>query len=125
RGFRWGGRPHHDLGAVTISAAPKAPVEVRLASESPLRAAIFYGRDPRGRASATRAALGGGAEIVETVGSDDPRSFAELAQALRDAAPTVVLASAGSPKDAEGIRESLEALRFGCAVRRPPPRVIA
>lgn len=110
---------------MTISTAPEAPVEVRLALESPLKAAIFYGRDPRGRVSGTRAALSGGVEIVEIVGSDDARSFAELAQALRDAAPDVVLASARSATDADGIRESLEALRFGCAARRPPPRVIA
>ena len=110
---------------MTISAAPEAPVEVRLASERPLKVAIFHGRDPRSRASAARAALGAGAEIVETVGSDDARSFAELAQALRDAGPNVVLASARSAKDADGIRESLEALRFGCATRQPPPRVIA
>ena len=36
-----------------------------------------------------------------------------------------MLASARSAKDADGIRESLEALRFGCATRQPPPRVIA
>jgi hypothetical protein len=109
---------------VTVSTAPEAQVEVRLASES-LRAAIIYGRDPRGRANAARAAFGAGVEVVETVGSADPRTFAELAQALRDAAPGVVIASARSTRDADGIRESLEALRFGCAARRPSPRVIA
>jgi hypothetical protein len=110
---------------VTISTAPEAPVEVRLATESPLKVAIFFGRDVRGRVIATRAALGSGVEIVEIVGSDDPRSFAELAQALRDAAPDVVLAVAEKARDADGIRESLEALRFGCAAQRPLPRVIA
>jgi hypothetical protein len=74
---------------------------------------------------ASRAALASGVEIAETVGADDPRSFAELAQALRDAAPDVVLAAALTARDADSIRESLEALRFGCADRRPRPRVIA
>jgi hypothetical protein len=108
-----------------LSTAPEAPVEVRLATELPLKVAIFFGRDPAGRVIAMRAALGSGVEIVETVGSDDPRSFAELAQALRDAAPDVVLAAAEKNRDADGIRESLEALRFGCVAQRPPPRVIA
>ena len=108
-----------------LSTAPEAQVDVRPALRSALRVAVFYGRDPRDRASAATAALAAGVEIVETVGANDPRTFAELAQALRDGAPHVVLACARTAKDAEGVRESLEALRFGCAARRPAPRVIA
>ena len=110
---------------MTLSTAPTAPVESGTRQVRPLRVVLFHGRDDRARVSAIRVARAAAAEIRDIVGASDPRSFADLAQSLRDASADVVIASAASPGDAEAIRDSFEPLRYGCAAARPAPRVIA
>jgi hypothetical protein len=111
---------------VSVSIGEKAPVEeASVALGRTLRAVIFCGRSPEARLAAQRVALGSALEVVATVPTTDPRSFVEVAQALRDAAPDVVLVRPGDAKDIPPLTDLLETLRLGCAEQRPPPRVLA
>jgi hypothetical protein len=110
---------------VTVSTGFDAPVEdTRVALGRDLRVALLSGRDDASRRAVARIALASAAEIAVFVRTSDARSFVEIAQALRDAAPDVVLVH-GSAKDAAALSERLEALRLGCEPQRPAPRIFA
>src|SRR5436309_1606460 len=136
RRLRPGGGAHHDDVTMTVSTGTEAPgvgapdgvgapVErTRIALGRPLRAALLYGREEASRRTVAQLALASGAEIVARVRATDPRSFVEVAQALRDAKPDVVVIQ-GGPKDQGALAELLEALRLGCGAQRPMPRIFA
>jgi len=106
---------------VTISTGEQAPVEkARVGLGRPLRVALLYGRDDASRREVARVALAAAAEPSAVVPTDDPRSFGELAQALRDALPDAVLVRP-EPKGVAAMAELLEALRLGCLLQRPAP----
>jgi len=110
---------------VTISTGEQAPVEkARVGLGRPLRVALLYGRDDASRREVARVALAAAAEPSAVVPTDDPRSFGELAQALRDAVPDAVLVRP-EPKGVPAMAELLEALRLGCLLQRPAPRIFA
>jgi hypothetical protein len=110
-----------------ISTGEEAPVEqvVRAEVGRPLRIALLYGRDDASRRAVARVTLASGAELGAVMPIDDPRSFVDLAQALRDAAPDVVLVRPGSARDIAALSVLLEALRLGCGSQRPAPRIVA
>jgi len=110
---------------VTVSTETESPVENGVGLGTPLRLVLVYGHRESSRRAAARIALASCAEVRAVVPADDPRSFAELAQDLRDAEPDAVLACAADGKDVAGALVLLEALRLGCAAQRPPPRVLA
>jgi hypothetical protein len=111
---------------VTVSIGEQAPVEeASVTAGRPLRVVLFCGRSHAAWLAAQRAALGSALEVVATVPTTDPRSFVEVAQALRDTAPDVVLVRPGDSKDVGPLTDLLETLRLGCAQQRPPPRVLA
>jgi hypothetical protein len=108
---------------MTVSTGTDAPVgETRVALGRPLRLALLYGGEEASRRAVVQLALASGAAIVARVRATDPRSFVEAAQALRDARPDVVVIHGGA-KDQDALAELLEALRLGCGVQRPMPRV--
>ena len=110
---------------MTLSTGEEAPVEEpRVGLGRPLRVALLYGRDEASRREVARVTLAAAAEPCAVVPTDDPRSFGELAQAFRDAAPDVVLVRP-ERKDLAAMAELLEALRLGCVLQRPPPRIFA
>jgi hypothetical protein len=110
---------------VTLSTGEEAPVEeARVGLGRPLRVALLYGRDDASRREVARVALAAAAEPCAVVPTDDPRSFGELAQAFRDTAPGVVLVRP-ERKDLAAMAELLEALRLGCVMQRPAPRIFA
>jgi MutL protein len=110
---------------MTVSAGPEAPAErTRVAVGRPLRLALLSGRADASRGALARIALAAGAEPVAVVPTTDARSFVEIAQAFRDAAPHTVIVH-GDAKDAARLAELLEALRLGCGAQRPAPRIVA
>ena len=110
---------------MTVSTGTRAPVEqTTVTFGRSLRVALLHGREEASRRAVTQLALASGAEIVARVRATDPRSFVEAAQALRDAKPDVVVIQGGS-KDQAALAELLEALRLGCGVQRPMPRIFA
>jgi hypothetical protein len=111
---------------VTVSTGTPAPLEqVRVGLGGPLRVALLYGRDDDSRAAVARIALAAGAEVGAVMPADDPRSFVEQAQTLRDASPDVVLVRPKDAKDAGPLSALLEAVRLGCGTQRPAPRIFA
>ena len=110
---------------MTVSTETESPVENGVGLGTPLRLVLVYGHRESSRRAAARIALASCAEVRAVVPADDPRSFAELAQDLRDAEPDAVLACAADVKDVDAALVLLEALRLGCAAQRPPPRVLA
>ena len=110
---------------MTISTGEQAPVEeARVGLGRPLRVALLYDRNDASRREVARVALAAAAEPSAVVPTDDPRSFGELAQALRDAVPDVVLVRP-EPKGVAAMTDLLEALRRRCAMQRPAPRIFA
>jgi hypothetical protein len=108
---------------VIVSTGDEAPVEeVRVGLGRPLRVALLYGRDDATRHDVARIALAAAARTCAVVPTDDPRSFGELAQAFRDAAPDVVLVGP-DPKRGAAMAVLLEALRLGCGTQLPAPRI--
>jgi len=74
--------------------------------------------------AARRVTLAAGVEVPLAMTSGDDRPFGERAQALRDAAPDVVLVPLADRAGADRLAHLAEALRFGCAAQRPRPRVL-
>ena len=113
---------------MTVSTGTEAPgvgVPVEqppVALDRPLRVALVHGREEASRLAVVQLALASGAQIVARLRANDPRSFVEAAQALRDAKPDVVVIH-GGPKDERALGELLEALRLGCGAQRPMPRI--
>lgn len=58
-------------------------------------------------------------ETVLWLAVDDPRSFGERAQALRDARPDLVVVPVADRGGADRLMPLAEPLRFGCAAQRP------
>jgi hypothetical protein len=102
---------------------PSPVDQVRVGLGTPLRVTLFSGRNEVSRREVARIALAAAAQTCAVVPSDDQRSFGELAQSLRDAAPDVVLVSARESKGHRAVAVLLEALRLGCGHQRPAPRV--
>lgn len=101
-----------------------APPAVDAAHGRQVRVAILAahrGTTPRATLGALLAA---GAEVVVAMDPGDARSFGERAQALREARPDVVVVPLGSRGEADHLVLLSEALRFGCAAQRPPPRML-
>lgn len=71
-----------------------------------------------------RATLAAGVEVALAITSGDQRPFGERAQALRDAAPDVVLVPLADHAGADRLTLLAEALRFACVAQRPRPRVL-
>jgi len=108
---------------MTVSTGTEAPVEqARVALDRSLRVALVHGREEASRLAVAQLALASGGEIVARLRANDPRSFVEAAQTLRDAKPDVVVIH-GGPKDERALGELLEALRLGCGAQRPMPRI--
>src|SRR5437773_1901279 len=109
---------------MTVSTRTEVPVEqARVALDRSLRVALVHGREEASRLAVAQLALASGGQIVARLRANDPRSFAEAAQALRDAKPDVVVIH-GGPKDERALCELLEALRLGCGAQRPMPRIL-
>jgi hypothetical protein len=89
-----------------------------------VRVAVLDARPTRFQQSARRVLLRAGVERALELTARDPRRSGERAQALRDAHPDVVLVPLADRSDADSAVYLAEALRFGCATLRPPPRVI-
>jgi hypothetical protein len=110
---------------VTVSAGPDAPVEeTRVALRRALRVALLSGRDDGSGREVARVALAAATLVALRAPPTGSRSFVEIAQALREAAPDVVLVHGGA-KDEAVLSERLEALRLGCGPQRPAPRIFA
>jgi len=111
---------------VTVSTGPVASVEpareVRVGPGVPVRVVLLHARDPRAREATRRVALAAAGDVGGAIAADDARSFADLAQELRDARPDVAIARPG-PSSRDDLAALAEALRFGCASQRPPPRL--
>ena len=108
---------------MTVSTGTEAPVErARVTLDRSLRVALVHGREEASRLAVAQLALASGGQIVARLRANDPRSFVEAAQALRDAKPDVVVIH-GGPKDERALCELLEALRLGCGAQRPMPRI--
>ena len=109
---------------MTVSTRTEVPVEqARVALDRSLRVALVHGREEASRLAVAQLALASGGQIVARLRANDPRSFVEAAQALRDAKPDVVVIH-GGPKDERALCELLEALRLGCGAQRPMPRIL-
>src|SRR5207247_10324560 len=109
---------------MTVSTGTEAPVErARVTLDRSLRVALVHGREEASRLAVAQLALASGGQIVARLRANDPRSFVEAAQALRDAKPDVVVIH-GGPKDERALCELLEALRLGCGAQRPMPRIL-
>ena len=106
-----------------VSTGGQAPVEeAHVGLGRPLRVALLHGRDDASRRVVARVALAAAARTCAVVPTDDPRSFGELAQSFRDAAPDVVLVGSDQ-KGVAAMAELLEALRLGCGTQQPAPRI--
>ena len=105
------------------SGAADGPV-LRVIPGDAVRVAVLLGRDPQLARAMAFGALAGGASLVGLVGTHDGRSFLERAELLRDAHPDLVVALAPDRRDANGIVELAEALRFGCADQHPLPHIL-
>jgi len=112
---------------VTVSTGPEASVEpareTRIGHGVAVRAVLLHGDRPRERQSALRAALGAGVDARISFGPADGRAFAELAAALREARPDVVIAWPDPARRGEDLAPLVEALRLGCGALRPAPRL--
>src|SRR5947208_16267826 len=109
---------------MTVSTGTEAPVErARVTLDRSLRVALVHGREEASRLAVAQLALASGGQIVARLRANDPRSFVEAGQALRDAKPDVVVIH-GGPKDERALCELLEALRLGCGAQRPMPRIL-
>lgn len=110
---------------MTVSAGPEAPVEeARVGLGKPLRVVALCGRDGASRRAVVGVALAAAAELGGVIATDDPRSFVEIAQSLRDASPDAILIR-GEGRQTAALAELLEAVRLGCGARRPAPRILA
>jgi len=89
-----------------------------------VRVAALLGRDPQLARALAFGALAGGASLVAMVGTHDGRTFVERGAFLRKAHPDLVVALATDRRDADGIVDLAEALRFGCAQQRPLPHIL-
>jgi len=89
-----------------------------------VRVAALLGRDPQLARALAFGALSGGASLVALVGTHDGRTFVERGAFLRDAQPDLIVALATDRRDADGLVELAEALRFGCAQQRPLPHIL-
>jgi hypothetical protein len=89
-----------------------------------VRVAALLGRDPRLAPAIGFGALAGGASLVGLVGTHDGRTFVERGELLRDAHPDLIVALATDRRDADGLVELAEALRFGCAHQHPLPPIL-
>src|SRR5207237_10391939 len=104
---------------MTVSTGTEAPVEqARVALDRSLRVALVHGREEASRLAVARLALASGGQVVARLRANDPRSFVEAAQALRDAKPDVAVIH-GGPKDEGALGELLEALPPRCGAQRP------
>lgn len=97
---------------------------LRVTAGRPVRIAVLSTPEAETERALRRAVLASGAELALFVRSSDRRSFVERAEALRSAAPDLVLALVGDRREADGTVELVEALRAGCAGRSPAPRVL-
>ena len=100
------------------------PSPLRVIHGLPLRIAVLSTPEATIEGALRRAVLASGSELALLLRSNDPRSFVERAEALRAAAPDLVLVLVGERRDADGAVELVEALRAGCAGRTPAPRVV-
>jgi hypothetical protein len=89
-----------------------------------VRVGALLGRDPQLARALAFGALSGGASLVALVGTHDGRTFVERGALLRGAHPDLVVALATDRRDADGLVELAEALRFGCAQQRPLPHIL-
>jgi hypothetical protein len=89
-----------------------------------VRVAALLGRDPRLAPAMAFGALAGGASLVALAGTRDGRTFVERAELLRDARPDLIVVLAPERRDADGLVELAEALRFGCEHQSPLPHIL-
>ncbi|MEP6693735.1 MAG: hypothetical protein ABJB39_03735 [Chloroflexota bacterium] len=89
-----------------------------------VRVAALLGRDPKLAPALAHGALAGGAALVGLVGTHDGRTLVERGALLREAHPDLIVALATDRRDADGLVELAEALRFGCAQQRPLPHIL-
>lgn len=106
-----------------LSGAAEGPV-LRVIQGDVVRVAALLGRDPRLASAMAFGALAGGASLVGLVGTHDGRTFVERAELLREARPDLVVVVAPDRRDAAGLVELAEALRFGCAHQHPLPHIL-
>jgi hypothetical protein len=131
---RWTTEEHDGHATLVDSVAAPANDPIRSDADGDLPLRVGYGGVMRVAVLAAaapdlervlrRAVLASGAELVLLLRANDARSFTERAAALRDARPDLVLALVAERREADGIVDLIEALRFGCADRSPAPRVV-
>lgn len=114
----------HEARTERISSGTSDGPVLRVIPGDVVRVAGLLGRDPKLAPALAFGALAGGASVVGMVGTHDGRTFVERAQVLRDADPDLVVVLAPGRGDVAGIVELAEALRFGCADRRPLPHIL-
>jgi hypothetical protein len=107
-----------------ITSDVDGDLPIRVGYGGVMRVAVLAAAAPDLERVLRRAVLASGAELVLLLRATDARSFTERAAALRDARPDLVLALVAERREADGIVDLIEALRFGCADRSPAPRVV-
>jgi hypothetical protein len=107
-----GWRTERDDGAIVVGAG------------RPVRLATLDAQAGRLEHATRRATLEAGVETVLPLTPSDDRPFGERAQALRDAAPDLVVVPLAEREGAERLALLAEALRYGCAPQQPRPRVL-
>lgn len=114
----------HEARTERVPAGAANGQILRVISGDVVRVAALLGRDPKLAAAVSQGALAGGASLVALVGTHDGRTFVERAEVLREARADLIVAVASDRRDADGMGELAEALRFGCADQQPLPHIL-
>ena len=89
-----------------------------------VRVAVLAAADAALDGAARRGLLAAGADQTVWLRSNDGRTFAERAEALRVARPDLVVVLGGDPRHADAVVELCEAFRSGCSDQSPVPRAV-
>jgi len=112
----------HETSVGRVGPGADLP-DLRVGLGEPLRVALLVGRAQPDLAAARAIALAACVDPVLTLRGDARVTLVERATALREARPDAVL-FIGSAQDADRMTDLAEALRLGCASRRPAPLVL-
>ena len=114
----------HEARTERIPGGASDGAVLRVIPGDVVRVAAMLGRDPKLAPAVSFGALAGGASLVGLVGTHDGRTFVERAELLREAHPDLVVVLAPDRRDASGMVELAEALRYGCEHQRPLPHIL-
>ena len=114
----------HSLRSVELLPEPADRSLPRIGPGGRVRVAVLAAADAAIEGAARRGLLAAGVEQTVWLRSNDGGTFAERAQALRQAHPDLVVVLGGDPRHADAVVELCEAFRSGCADQSPAPRAV-